>query len=372
MSYRPAESFILLHLIPATALILVGCADLPKRTWSEPTSAIRQVPDGEVSRGAAPRDEAPVANSLPDNLYRLPARPGSETLFRPGFARGDVASACDGPSRFGADADQGLNLFGKTGDELPGADDPPAFGDSGSPMAECAEPPPICFWDDFKGIPRMLWDDNCALYNWPNAIVLGAGAGAAIAMRDNWDKRVRYETAEHRLRWGEGSEVLRQFGEFSYQLPVLFGVYGVSLWCEDDQLHEFSKAALSAYGLSAMYTVAIKGITNTQRPTTEFQDGHYGFPSYHTSSTFCIAAVIDEYYGCWAGIPAYVLAGLVGWSRIDQREHDLSDVVFGSILGFVIGKTVARAHLERYSGFRVTPTYDPASGTTGVTVDTRF
>jgi len=218
----------------------------------------------------------------------------------------------------------------------------------------------------------MLWDDNCALYNWRNAIVLGIGAGAAVAIRDNWDQPVREETVEHRLRWGEGSEVLRQFGEFSYQLPVLFSVYGLSLWCEDDQLHEFSKAALSAYGLSALYTVAIKGITNTQRPTTQFQDGHYGFPSYHTASTFCLAAVIDEYYGCWAGIPAYVLAGLVGWSRIDQREHDLSDVVFGSILGFVIGKTVARAHLERYSGFRVTPCYDPTSGTAGVTLDKQF
>jgi membrane-associated phospholipid phosphatase len=155
-------------------------------------------------------------------------------------------------------------------------------------------------------------------------------------------------------------------------VPVLAGVYVASVWTENDKLHEFSKAAISAYGLSAIYTVAIKGVTNTSRPTNEFQGGRYGFPSYHTASTFSLAAVIDEYYGWQAGVPAYVLAGLVGWSRIDQREHDLSDVVFGSVLGFVVGKTVAAAHLERHSNFQITPYYDPANRGAGVTVETKF
>jgi hypothetical protein len=371
MSYRPPESSILLHLVAATVLV-AGCTELPRRKWSEPTAAASPVPV-VASRGAAPREEMPAVDLADDTSYRLPDRPGGETFFRPGFVRGAVDAVRQGqPTLDPTGAHEHLDSPGTAFDEPAASDDDLPFGNGGEAATPCIQPPPICFWDDFKRIPRMLWDDNCALYNWPNAIVLGVGAGAAVAIRDNWDKPVREETAEHRLRWGEGSEVLRQFGEFSYQLPVLFGVYGVGLWCEDDQLHEFSKAALSAYGLSAIYTVTIKGITNTQRPTTQFQDGHYGFPSYHTASTFCLAAVIDEYYGCWAGIPAYVLAGLVGWSRIDQREHDLSDVVFGSVLGFVIGKTVARAHLERYSGFRVTPCYDPATGTAGVTVDKQF
>jgi membrane-associated phospholipid phosphatase len=121
-----------------------------------------------------------------------------------------------------------------------------------------------------------------------------------------------------------------------------------------------------------MYTVAIKGITNTSRPTNQFEHGRYGFPSYHASSTFSLAAVVDEYYGWQWGVPAYVMAGLVGWSRIDQREHDLSDVLFGAVLGVVVGKTVAACHIERYSNLRVTPYVDPATRTSGVTVDTKF
>jgi hypothetical protein len=222
------------------------------------------------------------------------------------------------------------------------------------------------------GIPSMLWNDAKSIFTWPNAVVLGAAAGGAVAIRDNLDQRVRYETAEHTLRWGQGSVVLRQFGEYSYQVPVLAGVYALSLWTENDHLHEFSVAAFSAYGLTAISTVAIKGVTNTSRPTTQFENGHYGFPSYHAASSFCLAAVIEEYYGWQVGLPAYALAGLVGWSRIDQREHDLSDVLFGSVLGFVIGKTVAATHLDRRANMQITPYYDAQNRAAAVSLEKRF
>ncbi|MGE5192927.1 MAG: phosphatase PAP2 family protein [Deltaproteobacteria bacterium] len=306
------------------------------------------------------------------NAYHLPSHPEEQSFYHPDFAAGAATSLTDDSPLLGPDGGDGITSPVQFINTIPAPDDVPTFAEFDNPLPDVVEPRVINWREDFRQIPSTLWNDNLALYNWPNAIILGAAAGGAVAIRDNLDHRVRAETAEHPLRWGEGSEVLRQFGEFTYQVPVLAGVYGLSLWCRDDKLHEFSKAAISAYALSSMYTVAIKGITDTQRPTNQFENGHYGFPSFHTSSTFCLAAVIDEYYGWQAGVPAYVLAGLVGWSRIDQREHDLSDVVFGSVLGLVIGKTVAAAHLEQYSGFKVTPYYDAGTRTTGVTVDTRF
>jgi hypothetical protein len=235
-----------------------------------------------------------------------------------------------------------------------------------------ADYPLISFRQDACELPAMLWNDTLSLFTWKNALVLGAAAGGAVAIRDNADQPVRRETAEHPLRWGEGSKVLRQFGEYTYQVPVFAGVYALSLWIDDEHLHEFSKAVISAYAINAVITVSIKGITNTQRPSNEFENGHYGFPSYHSSSTFAIAAIVDEYYGWPLGLPSYVLAGLVGWSRIDQREHDLSDVLFGSVLGFVIGKTVACAHLERNSNITVLPYYDPVCRTSGVSFEKRY
>ncbi len=333
-----------------------------------------------IVRGVALDDEPqPGAEgklfSADDSAYRLNPQTGTESLHRVGFARGYATpvSAGDEPSLFESDEPTGVTpltpAIDGSGEPPPEA---PSFVATDGTSFDAIEPAPISFRDDLKQLPRMLWDDNLSLYTWQNAIVLGVAAGGAVAVRDNLDQRVRQYTAEHPLRWGEGSVVLRQFGEYTVQVPALAGVYAVSLWTEDEKLHEFSKAVISAYSLSAMYTVAIKGVTNTSRPTTQFENGHYGFPSYHASSTFSIAAVIDEYYGWEAALPAYALAGLVGWSRIDQREHDLSDVLFGSVLGFVVGKTVAAAHLDKNSNFRITPYYDPNNRGSGVTVETKF
>ena len=97
-----------------------------------------------------------------------------------------------------------------------------------------------------------------------------------------------------------------------------------------------------------------------------------GFPSYHTSSSFTFAAVLNEYYGPTVGLPAYGLAGLIGWSRIDERDHDLSDVIFGATLGYVIGKSVARRRYNRDCGIRLLPYIYTPDEAVGVSVEARF
>ena len=128
-------------------------------------------------------------------------------------------------------------------------------------------------------------------------MVLGIGAGVSLGLREDADGEVRAWTARSPDRWGDGSLVLRQFGEFKWQVPVLLGGYSLSLWRQDDSLHEFFRSTISAYTLTSLTTVAIKGITDTQRPSNEFEDGRFGFPSFHASSTFAIAANIETWYG---------------------------------------------------------------------------
>jgi membrane-associated phospholipid phosphatase len=68
---------------------------------------------------------------------------------------------------------------------------------------------------------------------------------------------------------------------------------------------------------------SLKNIIDKPRPEGA-TDGH-AFPSGHTSVSFSGASFIQCLYGWKYGIPAYVLAGFVGYSRlegIDDRHYE--------------------------------------------------
>jgi membrane-associated phospholipid phosphatase len=91
-------------------------------------------------------------------------------------------------------------------------------------------------------------------------------------------------------------------------------------------------------------------------------DEKYGWPSGHTSSSVCFAAVLHEYYGWQAGVPLYLLAGYSAATRLEDREHDLSDLVFGAALGWVVGHSVVKGQLPQVAGFHVLPWGGPDAG----------
>jgi membrane-associated phospholipid phosphatase len=72
--------------------------------------------------------------------------------------------------------------------------------------------------------------------------------------------------------------------------------------------------------------------------------------------------VAERHYGWKIGVPAYLLAGLVGASRLEQDKHYLSDVVAGAALGYVVGRTVVRVNsrsLERVASGGATVSVAP-------------
>ncbi len=205
-----------------------------------------------------------------------------------------------------------------------------------------------------------------------NLMLLAVAAGGAIAIHQDVDDQVRASTLKHPQRWGRADDVLQQFGEVSVQLPVLGGFYLWSLKAQNEELHDIVTTTMSAYAINSASTMLLKWAVNTDRPTQNVSHGHYGFPSFHTSSTFTIASVLNEYYGWQVGVPAYVVAGMVGWSRIDQRDHDVSDVLFGAALGYVIGTSVARHHLTGDSRVILLPWNEPSNRAVGLACEWHF
>ena len=94
---------------------------------------------------------------------------------------------------------------------------------------------------------------------------------------------------------------------------------------EDSEAITFVKSM----GASFIVTHTIKRVVNKERPN----GGDFSFPSGHTSAAFTGAAFIDYKYGFKYGLPAYIFAAFVGWSRVYAKKHDYIDVLGGIIVG---------------------------------------
>ena len=167
-------------------------------------------------------------------------------------------------------------------------------------------------------------------------------------------------------------EALNRFVNSAF---VTFAAAGV-LWlgsalAKDVKQHEVAKTLTEALAVNGATTLLLKFAANTRAP----DDEPYAWPSGHTSSAFTVAAVLNEYYGPLVGIPSLALAGLVGYQRIDSRVHDFSDVVFGGMLGYIIGTSIARdekAQFPELFGMNVVPYYDPYTGASGLALTKRW
>jgi hypothetical protein len=238
--------------------------------------------------------------------------------------------------------------------------------------ATCCDLPPIRYIDDAWSFLPRLGHDALAVANWNNLAILGVALGGSLAVRGTLDESVRNWTAEHPDRWGEGSKIIGNFGVAQYQIPVILGAYVYTVYTQNYYQHDMMCSLISAYTLFGISTVTIKGIADTSRPSDTWNGGKFGFPSWHDGSMFCMAAVLDDYEGHWVGVPLYILAGLIGFSRIDTRDHDLSDVIFGGVLGYVIGKSVSGKALYGDSRVHVLPYVHPTEGGAGVMLDMSY
>jgi membrane-associated phospholipid phosphatase len=109
-------------------------------------------------------------------------------------------------------------------------------------------------------------------------------------------------------------------------LPV--GAGAISLYRDDTEgLWQLTKSEL----LTAGVTYGLKYSINSTGPNGE----SHSFPSGHASITFSAAQFLQIRYGWEYGVPAYLLAGLTGYSRVSGDYHDWGDVIGGAAIGMV-------------------------------------
>lgn len=90
---------------------------------------------------------------------------------------------------------------------------------------------------------------------------------------------------------------------------------------------------LLSYGTALGLTYTGKYLIGKARP-----DGsdRLSFPSGHTSSAFSGASFLAQRYGWDVGVPAYLAASFVGYSRVHANRHDVWDVSAGAVLAMAV------------------------------------
>jgi len=216
---------------------------------------------------------------------------------------------------------------------------------------------------DLRAMPKDLWTDAKATFtDTTNLMVLGVAGGASLALRPEVDDDIedKYDRSRSlRPVWGD---VFGALGNPGTHFALAGAWYLAGTLQQDSKTYEVGKTLFSALTINGAVTVALKAAACTDAPNGE----PWAWPSGHTSSSVCFAAVMHEAYGPWVGVPLYGVAGMVALERLDDREHHFSDVVFGAALGWVVGHTVASGHRPRIFGGEVLPYADPGTGAAGL------
>ncbi len=126
---------------------------------------------------------------------------------------------------------------------------------------------------------------------------------------------------------------LEQFGDYAQFLPTTISLLTVITKKDEEGFWQLAKSA----GANLTATWVLKYAIDKPRPEGR-TDGH-AFPSGHTSFAFQGASFLQRRYGWKYGIPAYLIAGIVGYSRIEglNERHDGWDVLGGILVG--VGST---------------------------------
>lgn len=148
----------------------------------------------------------------------------------------------------------------------------------------------------------------------------------------------------HDVSWAKDG--IERSGD-AIQILLPTAAFGTTFYLDDRRGRgEFYRSFLTTF----VVTHSLKRITQKKRP----DGGDHAFPSGHTGAAFQGAAFIQHRYGWAYGLPAYLGASFVGYSRIHADRHDLADVLAGAALGIATNVAFTTGHIS----YSVTPTVD--------------
>ena len=214
---------------------------------------------------------------------------------------------------------------------------------------------------DIETLPAFIIDETPRVYLQENNLwtLLLAGGGSIAMHSSGADDRIAKNFEDEKALSEFSDRGLDLIGGPGFHFAAAGVWYLLSANNCDELNKQRSWTMIKALSMTGMTTLTLKAIRNNDTPNGK----PWAWPSGHTSSSFTVAAVLDEYYGPGVGVPAYALAGLVGYRMMETGDHWASDVMFGAVLGYITGHMIAGEDKEKWkiAGFDVVPYAGPAS-----------
>ncbi|HEY3243914.1 MAG TPA: phosphatase PAP2 family protein [Phycisphaerae bacterium] len=224
------------------------------------------------------------------------------------------------------------------------------------------------FWEtlkrDVQDFPEDIWHDTRKVYGSPtNLLILGLSYGGALAVQESGpDDTVEHSYETHRTFEKDWRDTFNVLGNPGTHFGLAGLWYLVGQQCQNEKTYNVGRKLFSAFIITDLSVLIGQTATWDDAPNGEWGS----FPSGHVASTFALASVMHEEYGPLVGVPLYGLGALVGIARLEDHEHYLSDVLFGGVLGLVVGHTVAADKPLELFGGTIIPYADPYTASTGV------
>jgi membrane-associated phospholipid phosphatase len=214
-----------------------------------------------------------------------------------------------------------------------------------------AGPPPTPPHTGIRAMVKELGADVKALPSKENLLWVAIGSGLAAAVHpadDNVTESLTSSTfADHFFKPGA------YLGQSYTLLAVSATVYIIGRAKDEPKVSHVGMDLIRAVAIAEGITQILKYSTRRERPDGS---GKTSFPSGHAADTFAFATALERHLGWRYAVPGYIFASYVAASRLPANRHWLSDVVFGSAVGIIAGRTVTNNELAKYP---VTITYVP-------------
>jgi membrane-associated phospholipid phosphatase len=134
-------------------------------------------------------------------------------------------------------------------------------------------------------------------------------------------------------------------GQLYVLLPAAATIYGIGRGIDDKRISHLGSDLIQAELISELMVESLKYTVRRPRPNG---GSGYSFPSGHAADTMAFATALERHLDWRFFVPAYVFASYVAMSRLNYNEHYLSDVMFGSAVGIIAGRTVTRPGHKPY------------------------